>query len=63
MKGGKVESCSRRKDRSRRLAQGEGGLQKIWKEYFGDMYKIDTQEGVAVHMCGFGGILKGNFGG
>ena len=33
-KGGKVESCSRVKDGNGRLAQGEDGARKIWKEYF-----------------------------
>ena len=33
-------------------------MQKIWKEYFEDMYNIDTQEEVAVHMCGFDGIWR-----
>ena len=33
-KGRKVESCSRMKDGSRRLAQGEDEVRRIWKEYF-----------------------------
>ena len=41
-KGGKVESCSRVKDGNGRLAQGEDGTRKIWKENFEDMYNIDT---------------------
>ena len=49
-KGGNMESCSRIKDGNGRLAQGEGKVQKIWKEYFGDLYNIVTQEQV---MCGF----------
>ena len=60
-KGGKVESCSRVKDGNGRLAQGEDGARKIWKEYFEDLYNIDTQEEVAVHMCGFDGIRRGNY--
>ena len=35
-KGRKVESCSRMKDGNGRLAQGEDGMRKIWKEYFED---------------------------
>ena len=34
---------------------------KIWKEYFEDLYNIDTQEQVAVNMCGFDGIWGGNY--
>ena len=59
-KGGKMESCSRIKDRNRRLAQGEDEVQRIWEEYFEDLYKIDTQKEVSVHMCGFDGIWRGN---
>ena len=51
-KGGKVESCSRVKDENWGLAQEEDETRKIWKEYFEYLYNIDTQEEVAVHMCG-----------
>ena len=61
MKEGKEESCSRVKDGNRRLAQEEDEMQKIWKEYFEDLYNIDTQEQVAVHMCGFDEIWRGNY--
>ena len=47
-KGGKVESCSRIKDGNGRLAHGEDEVRKIWKEYFEDLYNIDTQ--IAVHI-------------
>ena len=60
-KGGKVESCNRVNDGDERLAQGEDGARNIWKEYFEDLYNIDTQEQVAVHMCGFDGIQRGNY--
>ena len=36
-------------------------MRKIWKEYFEDMYNIDSQEEVAVHMCGFDAIRRGNY--
>ena len=36
-------------------------MQRIWKEYFEDLYNIDTQEQVAVHMCGFDKVLRGNY--
>ena len=39
-------------------AQGEDEVQRIWKEYFEDLYNIDTQKQVAVHMCGFDGIWR-----
>ena len=47
------------------MAQGGGDeVKKIWKEYFEDLYNIETQEEVAVHMCGFDGIRRANcFGG
>ena len=60
-KGGKVESCCRVKDGNGRLAQGEDKARKIWKEYFEDLYNIDTQEQVGVHMCGIHGIQRGNY--
>ena len=56
-----MESYSRIKDGNGRLAQGEDEARKIWKEYFEDLYNIDTQEQVAVHMCGFDGIRRGNY--
>ena len=40
VKGGNIESCSRIKDGNERLAQGEDGVQRIWKEYFEDLYKF-----------------------
>ena len=57
-KGGKVEGCSRIKDGNGRLTQGEDEVRRIWKEYFEDLYNIDTQEQVAVHMCSFDGIRR-----
>ena len=56
-----MESCSRIKDGNGRLAHGENEVKKIWKEYFEDLYDIDTQEQVAVHMCCFDGIRRGNY--
>ena len=61
VKGGKVDSCSRIKNGNGRLAQGEEEVRRIWKEYFEDLYNIDTQKEVAVHMCGFDGIRRGNY--
>ena len=31
------------------------------KAYFEDLYNTDTQEEVAVHICGFDGIRRGNY--
>ena len=31
------------------------------KEYFEDLYDVDTQEQVAVHKCGLEGIWRGNY--
>ena len=39
----------------------EDEVQRIWKEYFEDLYTIDTQEQVAIHMCDFDGIQRGNY--
>ena len=47
------------KDRNIRLAEDE--VQRMWKEYFEDLYNIDTQEQVGVHMYGFDGIQRGNY--
>ena len=60
-KGGILECCSRVKDGNGRLAQGENEARRIWKEYFEDLYNINTQEEVAVHMCGFDWIRRGNY--
>ena len=60
-KGGKLDSCSRIKDGNGRLAQGEDELRNICKEYFEDLYNIDNQEEVVLHMCGFDGIRRGNY--
>ena len=43
------------------LAQGEDEVRKIWKEYFEDLYNIDTHKEVTVHTCGFDGIQRGNY--
>ena len=56
MDAGKVESCSRIKDGNGRLALEEVEVQRIWKEYFEDLYNIDTLKKVAskcVPLLGF----------
>ena len=47
--------------KNRRLAQEEDEMRRIWKEYFKDLYNVDTQEQVAVYMCSFDGVRKGNY--
>ena len=53
-----MESCSRITDGNGRLEQGEDEVPSIWKEYFQDLYNTDTQEQVAVHVCGFDGVRR-----
>ena len=57
LKGGKLKSCKRMeiegRHRERIKYEGSEGV-------FEDLDNIDTQEQVAVHMCGFGGIRIGN---
>ena len=60
-KGGKVESCSRIKDGNGRLTQEENEVRRIWKEYCEDLYNVNTQEQVAVYMCGFDRIRRYNY--
>ena len=36
-------------------------MRKTWKKYFEVLYNIDTQEEVAVQMCGFDGIRRTNY--
>ena len=52
-----MESCTRINDGNRRLAQGKDEMRRIWKEYFEDLYNIDTQE----QICGSDGIWRGNY--
>ena len=59
--GGKVENSNRIKDGNGRLVLEEAEVQMIWKEYYEDLYNIDTYEQVAVHMCGFDGVRSGNY--
>ena len=64
VKGIKVENSNRIKDRNGRLAQRDDKVRRNWKEYFEDLYNIDTQEEVVVHICGFDRIWRSNlFGG
>ena len=56
-----MENSNRIKDGNGRLVLEEAEVRRMWKEYYEDLYNIDTQEEVALHMCGFYGVKKGNF--
>ena len=56
-----MDSCSRIKDGNGRLVMGEVEVRRIWEEYFEDINNADTQEQVAIHMCGFDGARRGNY--
>ena len=49
--GRKEENYSRIKDCDGRLALEEDEARRIWKNYFHDLYNIDSREQVAVSMC------------
>ena len=36
-------------------------MQRIWKDYSEDLYNIETQEHIAVHMYGMDGVQRGNY--
>ena len=57
----KVENYNRIKDGNGRLVLEAAELRMIWKEYYEDLYNIDTQEEVAVHMCGFDEVVRSNY--
>ena len=42
----KIRNCFGRRLVMRKVEQGEDELRRIWKEYFEDLYNIDTQEKV-----------------
>ena len=43
------------------MGSGEAEVRRIWKEYYENLYNINTQEQVAVHLCGFDGVRRGNY--
>ena len=61
MNGGKVENSNKIKDGNGRLLLEETEVQRIWKEYYEDLYNIDTQKQVAIHMCGFDKVWSGKY--
>ena len=38
------------------MEMGEDEVRRIWKDYFEDLYNMDTQEQVAVHIYGLDDI-------
>ena len=56
-----MDRCNRMKDENGRLVQGEDEVRRIWKDYFEDLYDIGTLEQVALHICGFDEIRRGNY--
>ena len=36
-------------------------VREIWKEYFKDLYDVDTEERTAVNIYGFDGSKRGNY--
>ena len=61
MKGRRVESRSRIKDGNGRLTQEDEEVRIIWKEYIEDLYNVDSQKHMAVHICVFDQIRRGNY--
>ena len=59
--GGKVENSNRIKDGNGRLILEKDEVRRIWKEYYEELYNIDIQEHVAVHMCCFDEVRRGNY--
>ena len=49
------------KDGNWRLVLEVAEIRRIWKEYYKNLHNIDTQEQVAVYMCGFDGVRSGNY--
>ena len=54
-------NSNRIKDENGRLAIEEAEVQRIWKKCYDDLYNIDTQEQVAVHLYSFDGVWRGNY--
>ena len=64
MNGGMVENSNRIKDENGRLFLEEAEVRRISKEYYEELYNVDTQGQVTVPMYGFHGVQRGNsFGG
>ena len=57
--GGKVERYN--KGWKSEVALVEDEAQRIYKDYFWDHFRVDTQEQVAFHMCRFDSVQRGNY--
>ena len=58
--GDKIENCCKIKDGNGRVAQEELEVRRIEKEYSENLFNIDTQKQVAVHICGFDRVWRSN---
>ena len=56
--GGNVEKSKRINVGNRWVALEEAELRRIWREYYEDLFNIDIQEHVAVHLCYFDGVRR-----
>ena len=36
-------------------------MRRIWKKYLKDLYNVETQEEVGVHMCSYDRVRRGNY--
>ena len=61
MNGEKMETCSRIRDITGRLALGEDEVRWIWNDYFEDLYNKDIGKQIAVYSCGLEGVQRGNY--
>ena len=56
-----LDSCNGIKDGNGKLALGENKVRRIRKDNFEDLYKIETQKHVEVHMCSYDGVQNCNY--
>ena len=56
-----MENCNRIKFRTEKIAVGEDKGRQTWKEYFKDLYNVDTEEQITVSMCEPEGARKVNY--
>ena len=40
------------------MEMGDNKVCRMWREYFEDLYNMDTQKQVSVHMCGFNVVQR-----
>ena len=56
-----LKELSKVKDGNERLVMGQDGVRRRRKEHFNDLYDIDNQEQVAIHMRCFDGIQRDDY--